>query len=387
MPALHVQIPQVTSDSSESERIFDSVASSGRKVSFQAGNPEAESRNRVNLVRASKKDMKKFKITGKMTSTLLKSVQIEPDRITSAHPNAVRVLAWGTAHVDLHFRDVDENGNYISGYGNTLPLNSITSSKPGESLQKEAAILLSCRHPNILQMIGTVKLAGNRTALVMDRTWGTAQLALKQNALSRRVAINVAAQVASAQQYLHSIHIQHGAIRTASVALLNDPQDEKSVVTAKLINFRYAKPDPMASETDILRFVVFVCNLFVMNYSRDAVLDKIDSEWQPSICRERVTEFQSECSELGDFLLSIFNEPMNDSWSTVAVQFEAWVRKPPEEITGTLLVGQATGRSQSQLEHGQSPAVTIPLDERSPRSMPSVLDSVLDTSSSSSSKK
>jgi len=320
------------------------------------------------------------KLTQKMMSATLASLQIEADGITRPHPNAVRVHAWGTARVELHFRDLDENGTYLHSYGGSLALKSIASSEPADRLQKEAAILLSCRHPNILQMIGTTMLAGNRPSLVMDRTWGTAQLALKQKALPGRVAINIAAQVASAQQYLHSVRIKHGAIRTASVALLSDPHDEKSVVTAKLANFRYAKTDKLAAETDLLRFVVLVCNLFVTNYSRDAVLDTIDSVWQPSICRERVSQLESEYSEVGGFLLSIFNEPAVFLAETVALRFEAWSREPPDEIM------KAPGEPiQSALTPpGQSPAVTIPLDSMSPKSKVDLSVLLEDTSSSSS---
>ena len=185
--------------------------------------------------------------------TVLRSLRdgliIEPSRLRltdcqKADP-AIQRGELQTTPVEIHF------------HGQGLP-----SSACEPQFAKEVHILLHCRHPNVQLMIGFSPYPdGHR--LVMERVWGSVSAALSSEPLGTASATEIAAQVASAVEFVHQRHIFHGSIGIDSAMLLSHPGMRP--VTAKLGNFAFAKwniHDQTILAADVRALIVFIYNLF-----------------------------------------------------------------------------------------------------------------------------
>jgi serine/threonine protein kinase len=100
--------------------------------------------------------------------------------------------------------------------------------------------------------------------------------ALRIEPLLPQTAAGIAAQVASALEYLHDKGIHHGQVGTRSVLLLENPR--KRHLTAKLGNFALARlrvKNTTLQERDTHNFGVLIYNLFAKNYSGGASLQEL----------------------------------------------------------------------------------------------------------------
>ena len=178
--------------------------------------------------------------------------------IRMPHIRSSKGFAWTTTPVEFHVRqDLDFDEVYV---------------------------LLRNRHPQLLFFYGYTWLpaidafdAMPRPALVTERMWGTARDALLLGSFRCSSALQISAQVGSALEFLHGESIEHGSVRTDSVALIADPRDINGPLVAKLMNFTAAKQtsDEQLGEADLYGFGVLLHDLFVKNFG-GSLLDGID---------------------------------------------------------------------------------------------------------------
>jgi serine/threonine protein kinase len=142
----------------------------------------------------------------------------------------------------------------------------------------EASVLLECRHPNILLMLGFTLDLEFGPVVVMEKSWGSVSKVLYSQRLLASISIRIADQVASALHFLHGMRIHHGAVNIHNV-ILSDPPDHprRENFAAKLTDFSNAKlgvEDNRVLDTDIRAYGVFTSNLFVEDISRIVRFDK-----------------------------------------------------------------------------------------------------------------
>jgi serine/threonine protein kinase len=139
-------------------------------------------------------------------------------------------------------------------------------------------MLLNCRHPNILFMLGFALDFPAGPVLVMEKAWGAVAAALPLPVhTAPRHAMNIAVQVLSALHYLHERKISHGSLGIHTVLLIQSPQEGRA--TAKLANFSKAKDSVTEVEVfrgDLLRLGAFMCNLFAKEFRGE--LDEISAQ-------------------------------------------------------------------------------------------------------------
>ena len=93
------------------------------------------------------------------------------------------------------------------------------SSRCDELLLNEARVLLDCRHPNVLFMLGFILDHPGGPVFIMERTWGTVAAALTSGPLALETTDSIAVQVASALSYMQEMRISHGGLGIRSVFL------------------------------------------------------------------------------------------------------------------------------------------------------------------------
>jgi len=214
------------------------------------------------------------------------------------------------------------------------------------AIAKEVQILLECQHQNILLLLGFVLEVKGGPALVMERTWGSVQMAISLAPLSSASAILIGAQVASALEHMHKYWVFHGNVGVSSVYLLCAPGEGPMI--SKLADFSGAEMpmfDYNVLAEDIYAFCKFVLNLFTKNNRLCAVMDATQvydkSSWQhvdfAFLSEEERTDvmkryFAFECVELPDLevlLTSILSGQVYTA-KEVAEKFEK-MRQPLDQ--------------------------------------------------------
>ena len=82
----------------------------------------------------------------------------------------------------------------------------------GADISRELRVLLQCRHPNIVFVLGVAFDFPEGPVLVLERTWGSVSRALKHGPFGYRPAMRIADQVNSAVHYLRKLRMSHGAV-------------------------------------------------------------------------------------------------------------------------------------------------------------------------------
>ena len=73
---------------------------------------------------------------------------------------------------------------------------------PEHATVHEARVLLKCRHPNILFMLGVALDYAQGPVLVMEQSWGSVMAALRSGPLRLEACAGIAAQVADVLRFL-----------------------------------------------------------------------------------------------------------------------------------------------------------------------------------------
>jgi hypothetical protein len=237
---------EILSTSSVDESLFSEVSDSAQKrVSFQAaGNQPSSSLGH-------KKNRKERR------APMPRSFKIASSDFRYARASQ----AGRVAPVDFHTTAVDLM---------CRPALSVD----GADISRELRVLLQCRHPNIVFVLGVAFDFPEGPVLVLERTWGSVSRALKNGPFGSRQAMRIADQVNSAVHYLRKLRMRHGAVGIDNVALLSSPRHTN--VLAKLTNFAHATVldnDQGASNEDIYACAVFTSNLFVDHHSKCVAFD------------------------------------------------------------------------------------------------------------------
>ena len=100
-----------------------------------------------------------------------------------------------------------------------------------QAVLMEVSVLLECRHPHILFMLGftldeNLEL-GYGPLLVMEKSWGSVSKVLYLQRVPAHSAFRIADQVASALHYMHCRRIHHGAVDLHNVVLSDHPDDPR----------------------------------------------------------------------------------------------------------------------------------------------------------------
>jgi hypothetical protein len=150
-----------------------------------------------------------------------------------------------------------------------------TSSKAARPLVSESLIeelvLVKCRHPSILHLIGTI-ITGEGSTLVTERTAFSLAYLLGKETLSLSSAVRTMHQISSALSYMHDRGICHRAIEAESVLFLRGGVVLDPVV--KLSNFSKCLIDGSYCGHDIADFAELLC---LVSGSTDRV-----EEWNPT---------------------------------------------------------------------------------------------------------
>ena len=174
----------------------------------------------------------------------------------------------------------------------------------GADISRELRVLLQCRHPNIVFVLGVAFDFPEGPVLVLERTWGSVSRALKHGPFGYRQAMRIADQVNSAVHYLRKLRMSHGAVGIDNVALLSSPRHTN--VLAKLTNFANATVrdnDQGASNEDIYAFAVFTSNLFVDHHSKCVAFDDtIPKEQLYSMVSHNILIMRVQFPTLADLL-------------------------------------------------------------------------------------
>jgi serine/threonine protein kinase len=151
--------------------------------------------------------------------------------------------------------------------------------KKPDAVAKEVQILVECQHQNILLLLGYVLDLKGGPALVMERTWGPVETALRlEPVLPAASAVLIAAQVASALEHLHKWWVFHGSVRTTSVYLLGAPHE--TPVMSKLADFSIAEMplfDYARLQEDVFALGRFVVRLLGKRARAGAAIDAGDN--------------------------------------------------------------------------------------------------------------
>jgi hypothetical protein len=158
--------------------------------------------------------------------------------------------------VDLWFRGA--SSGITSGRGDGRDSNDSANSSMSPAFS-EAQFLATCRHPSILQVIGTVTLqSGN--AFVMERSACSLASYLYEGPMSPTPAVRILWQVSSAISYLHDLGICYCVMDPKNVVLmqrvLRDP-------IAKLSNFSHCERKSKLFVKDITDFGVLMYRVLV----------------------------------------------------------------------------------------------------------------------------
>ena len=173
----------------------------------------------------------------------------------------------------------------------------------------EASILLECRHPNILLMLGFTLNLDYGPVLIMEKFWGSASKALYSQRLHAITAIRIADQVATALHYLFRLRIHHGAVNIHNVVLSDPPDHPSSVnVVAKLTDFSNAKlgvNDNRVLDRDMRAYGVLTSNLFVEDISNIVRFDKSISEVDQEMVMLNLEAIRTDYPELVELLIKL----------------------------------------------------------------------------------
>jgi hypothetical protein len=180
------------------------------------------------------------------------------------------------------------------------------------AVANEAAVLLACRHPNILFMLGFVYDSGGGwygPMMVMEKSWGTVSKAIHSRRLTAVASLSIAEQVAAALHFLHTGRgIHHGAVDIGNVVLLNYPSRGRGHVTAKLTNFAKAMRVRTENRTslamDIRAYVAFTSNLFVEDFGSVVWLDRCKLGDEQGQIRSNLEAIGTDHPELVALLLN-----------------------------------------------------------------------------------
>jgi serine/threonine protein kinase len=182
-----------------------------------------------------------------------------------------------------------------------------------QALAVEVSILLECRHPNILFMLGFTLddqgVLGYGPLLIMEPSWGSVSKVLYMQRLRVLAAIRIADQVVSALHYLHRRRIYYGSLDVHNVMLSDHPDHpRRENFTAKLTNFNNATlgvGDERLLARDIQATGVFAANLFAEDMAsivRFDVGNLRDEQWR---IRRNLEAISSDHSELAVFVLNL----------------------------------------------------------------------------------
>ena len=173
----------------------------------------------------------------------------------------------------------------------------------------EASILLECRHPNILLMLGFTLNLDYGPVLIMEKFWGSASKALYSQRLHAITAIRIADQVATALHHLFRLRIHHGAVNIHNVVLSDPPDHPLTVnVVAKLTDFSNAKlgvNDNRVLDRDMRAYGVLTSNLFVEDISNIVRFDKSISEVDQEMVMLNLEAIRTDHPELVDLLIKL----------------------------------------------------------------------------------
>jgi hypothetical protein len=140
-----------------------------------------------------------------------------------------------------------------------ITLDQHYDSKIIEDTEKEALLLCGLRHASIISIIGTTGLQEG-PALLFEPTFCSVASALEKGPKSKSFAVRVAAQIASAVEYLHRRSICNGAIDAYNVVLLHGFEKDPF---AKLSNFSHsARMTRRSQGKDIESLEIFIGLLF-----------------------------------------------------------------------------------------------------------------------------
>lgn len=116
-------------------------------------------------------------------------------------------------------------------------------SGPNPNFLKEAAILASLNHPNIVKFFCCGELSIGMEAMEMDLHHLILERGEKEKPFPTLVAIDIMVQIATAMCYLHDLHIAHRDIKPRNVVVSNVPGNPylEDCYCVKLIDFGVSK--------------------------------------------------------------------------------------------------------------------------------------------------
>jgi hypothetical protein len=273
------EMSEVTSDdeslstTSVDESIVSEVSDSARKkVSFQARqNQSGSSQDRKKTRKCRKAPMP---ASFKIASSDLRYAQARRLTQVDFHTTAVDLLCRPSLNVD------------------------------GVDISRELRVLLQCRHPNIVFVLGVAFDFPGGPVLVLEKTWGSVSRALTRGPLGSLKAMRIADQVNSAVHYLRKLRTRHGAVSTDNVSLLSSPRHAN--VIAKLTNFADATVhdnDQDDWNEDIYAFAFFTSNLFVDICSKCVAFDNtVPKEQLALMVSHNTLPVRVWCKALADML-------------------------------------------------------------------------------------
>jgi hypothetical protein len=133
------------------------------------------------------------------------------------------------------------------------------------SAADEAKLLLACRHPSILHLIGVVTLAGNGPALIMERSACSVAYKLDEESIALTPAVRIMYQISTAITHMHELGICHCAVRAENVLLMQSVLIDP---IAKLSNLSQSQRKVWRFKTDIVDFAAL---LYRISESKDLV--------------------------------------------------------------------------------------------------------------------
>jgi serine/threonine protein kinase len=240
-----------------------------------------------------------------------------------------------TTPVDLHFVAMDAAGTAAAHV----------------ELHEEVRVLLACRHPDILFMVGFSLDLGGGPALVMERALGSAAQALLIAPFTTQDAFAIAAQVVGAVHYLHDNSVHHRAIHVENVMLLTPPRTGHMI--AKLGGFGAAKrnvSDQKVLMSDIRALTVCIFNLFARASSEVLKFDySIEEQSISATAFQALTQIFPEKPEIAKLLVASWTAE-DISAADIATGFAMLQEREPS----------ASSRTPSSEDRSQSAARAAP---------------------------
>jgi len=159
---------------------------------------------------------------------------------------------YGTfgSHSSLYLDDIEIGSKVGSGYAGTVyrgkwdgtttvALKSIGEGgkAQGGTFEREASLLLSARHPNVVQLLGLYKKDNEKYIVTEMMEKGGLDEVLRREWVSHRALANVVKQVSAGLNFLHRLGVIHRDVAARNILL----KEERASYTAKIGDFGSAQ--------------------------------------------------------------------------------------------------------------------------------------------------